>query len=147
MNKIIFSTVSFLIMVFFFSCKKDNDSKSKTQLLTQKSWLISNAEERTGTEPWSQDAGWSSSPACEKDDVTVFKTNFTYETNEGATKCNTSDPQIINSGTWAFSDNETKLNLDGDLLTIERLDETNLILTLSEVFLGTTYSFRITLRH
>jgi hypothetical protein len=104
-------------------------------------------EQRINTGSWTS-AGWQSTAACEKDDQTVFKTNNTYEVNEGPTKCSPSDPQVYDNGTWAFRDNETKLVLDGsDVSTIDALDENSLVVTTTEVISGTTYHFKVSLRH
>lgn len=75
------------------SCKKDKDEKSQAELLTQKAWIIVSDEERVGTTGTWTDYFPDSLP-CEKDDQTIFKTNGTYELNEGATKCNPSNPQV-----------------------------------------------------
>jgi hypothetical protein len=127
-----------------FSCKKKNDQKSKMTLLTQKPWVYAKFEEKINTGVWTDDyPNWLS---CEKDDQIIFRTNNTYEENEGATKCDPSDPQIISSGAWAFTNNETKITVNVEV-TIDQLDENTLIVSSSEVYSGTTYYSRITFKH
>ncbi len=50
-------------------------------------------------------------PNCKKDNYYYFTRSGTYQLNEGRTKCATTDPQIIETGTWSFLENETKLQL------------------------------------
>ncbi|HAN38534.1 MAG TPA: hypothetical protein DCQ29_06485, partial [Chitinophagaceae bacterium] len=88
-------TAVVVLFALLNGCKKD-DEKSKTQLLTEKPWFVSKAEEKAGTANWVDD--FPNYAACEKDDATLFKSNGQYENNEGATKCSAADPQIISTG-------------------------------------------------
>jgi hypothetical protein len=83
---------------------------------------------------------------CQKDDITVFKANMTYEENEGATKCDNDDPQVFDEGTWSFKDNETKIVKDGIEITITQLDNTTLQVV-APVPGSSTITQRITLTH
>src|SRR3954471_11837852 len=47
---------------------------------------------------------------CSKDDLVNFNTNGTYTFDEGATKCDPTDPQTT-SGTWLWNTNETILTI------------------------------------
>lgn len=132
--------VSILLAGFFISCKKDK--KSKTEVLTQSEWSIAKVEEKTNTDPWEDDVpNW---PACEKDDKISFKTNKSYEINEGLTKCDPADPQVSETGTWEFGSEEAKLLLNGDEFTIDVLNDHSLVLSASESVGGDTYYSRIT---
>ena len=131
----------FLLLVLFAanSCKKKNDQKSKTQLITEKDWRVS--EFRTKISPatnWTDEL--AGEPACNLDDRYVFKTNNDYEYNEGPTKCNSSDPQVIDNGTWALIDSETKFSIDGQIFTIVELSSNKLSLDYSMTVSGVTYS-------
>ncbi len=160
MNKIKLLTNCCLLALAFTllqssSCKKDDDpvpQKTKTELITLGNWKFVKVESRTTpTGAWSDAGGLLQ--ACEKDNINVIRTNATYEINEGATKCSAADPQIVESGTWAFQTNETELkqtptgSSSSNVYGIEQLTETTLILTYSEAFLGTTYYFRATFGH
>lgn len=134
-----------LLLILVTSCKKKNDQKSKTELLTQKEWLYSKSEEKLNAGAWVDD--FPSWPACEKDNKIVFRTNNTMEENEGATKCDPSDPQIVFTSAWAFTENDTKITLFGTSATVDQLDENTLIVTSQESVGGTTYYYRTTFRH
>lgn len=106
------------------SCKKDDESKSKTDLLTAGSWVQVGATE-DGEDVWATDYD-----ACEKDDITTFNADGTYKIDEGATKCDPDDPQISQSGIWKFTSGETKIELDGFEATILTLSSTDLVVSI-----------------
>lgn len=72
---------------------------------------------------------------CVRDDNMVFKTDKTYERNEGATKCRDKDPQVYETGSWEFNVGETELILNKEhsykLLT---LNTTTLKISIKNVF-------------
>lgn len=115
------------------SCKKDAD-KSKTELLTQSSWKQTNSETLIGGS-WVSD--WSTVDACDKDDLTTFKTDKTYQLTEGASKCDPTDPDLIDTGTWSFNSDETAIIVDGLSAPINALDNNTLVVTSD--FGGTSY--------
>lgn len=123
-----FLKLSFAVVVLLSvsSCKKSNNSKSRTELLTQKAWIISNSEIGSG-ENWATEEEFASWETCQKDDAIIFKTDKTIEVNQGASKCEEDEPQTLNEGSWDFADDETKLTLFGDTGTIDQLDENTLI--------------------
>ena len=114
--KHVFKAVTCILIISFSSssCSKSTDASTsataatKTQLLTSSDWIIIGLEYRKETATtWTDDyALWL---ACQKDNKFVFKTNNSYEFNEGASKCNPSDPQILQAGTWQLTSNETVL--------------------------------------
>lgn len=136
--------VLLLAIALLNSCKKDTP-KTKTELISQKTWLIQKFEEKIGTANWEDD--FPNFDACSKDDQFIFRANNTYEFNEGPTKCSPSDPQIFASGAWAFTNNETKLNIGSDEFTIDKLDNTNLVISAQETVGSTLIQVRITFRH
>jgi hypothetical protein len=143
---------SFVILSGIGACKKDSTAdKSKTELITQAAWKLIKSESKTGTGVWVDGTGLF--PACERDDNFVFRTNASYEINEGLTKCSPTDPQIYETGTWAFQTNETEVRLtstgssSSDISAIEQLTETTLVITQTYVSGGTTYYDRTTLGH
>lgn len=69
---------------------------------------------------------------CELDDIYRFNSNKTYTVEEGATKCNSSDPQIKESGSWRFNAAETKLYLGTDSVDIIDLTSTSLHLRFTD---------------
>jgi hypothetical protein len=130
----------------FSACKKSKDDKSRTELLTQANWKVVAIQERSSlTAPWGPNEHLTA-PNCEKDNFITFKTPNTGELNEGPTKCSAGDPQI-ETFTWAFTDGEKKLNIDGDISTITTLDEGTLIIQNEFSFGGTTFYTQTTLSH
>lgn len=118
----------FALSLIAVSCKKDeDDAPTKAQLLTNgssKTWKIDKVfidgnDLSSLLEP------------CDLDDNFIFRSDFTYEENEGETKCDSADAQIGDTGVWAFADNETKLisvstgETEPDTVTITTLTESN----------------------
>ncbi|RYF98919.1 MAG: hypothetical protein EOO02_17970, partial [Chitinophagaceae bacterium] len=72
--------------------------------------------------------------ACETDNLITFKVDGTGTIDEGANKCDPSDPQSVGFS-WTFKNNETILNfptaiitgVDGDVI-IKSLTETSMVL-------------------
>jgi len=124
--------ISLLTVLFFLpACQKDNNLpvvKTKTQLLTQATWKFSSA-----TAGGADASGFLQ--ACQKDNVYTFVAAGTGTINEGASKCNTSDPQT-NPFTWNFTGSESMLNISTILFsggsndfTLVSLSETQLVLS------------------
>lgn len=99
---------------------------TKTQLLTTNTWTIASIiEERPGSQP--SDIFTTFAP-CEKDNRFIFKTNGTYDIDESSMKCAPSDPQLMDTGNWQFTNNETQLSVNGDMHDILQLSESKMIL-------------------
>lgn len=108
MKKITKSIIGFLTaVVMLSSCKKDKDL-SKTTLLTNKPWTLTAFIQKSLTTGAEQD-NYAPMSACYKDDNFVYKPDMNFEANAGATKCSNSDPQVFQSGSWRFTNNETIL--------------------------------------
>lgn len=140
--------ITFFSFLFLFaSCSKESSSNnSKKDLLTSRPWVIQKVEEKTNANPWGD--SFPSWQACKKDDKWIFKTDFSLEYNEAANACSGSSPNLVlDIVTWAFSETETKLAIDGVIMTIEQLNDSMLIISASEVISGVTHQTRITLGH
>jgi hypothetical protein len=97
----------FCCSLFFTACSNDDDATpSQEEMLMNKRWQIT-ALEVTLPIIGSQDL-YAGFEECEKDTYVEFKANGVLVVDEGATKCDTSDPQQY-PGTWT---------LEGDVLTI-----------------------------
>jgi len=99
-------------MVVLFSCDEENNP-SNTDLLTSSPWIfvsytVSPAIDWDGYGTMVTDI-LAQFDACNKDDISDFNTNNTYTLEEGATKCDPNDPQVYETGTWAFNSDETVL--------------------------------------
>ena len=100
------------------SCKKDEATKSKKELLTSNQWKFLSSKTEGAADMISN---------CEKDDFMIFASNGTYTWNPGTVKCNSHDTII--TGTWTLSTDEKTLTLDGsDLVwTIVELTDNKLV--------------------
>ena len=99
---------------------------TKTQLLTTSPWRITAIFMETPGSP-ATDIFKMYDP-CEKDNLFIFKTNSTYDIDESSLKCDPSDPQLMDTGSWQFATNETKLVIAGDMHDILHLSESKMIL-------------------
>lgn len=92
----------------FTSCKKDNAAKlSGTQLISKQSWKLTALTQTLSTGEV-QDM-FAPMSACYRDDEYVYRADLTCESNAGATKCLSTDPQVFSSGTWKFINSEKGL--------------------------------------
>ena len=138
----------------FFSCNKDDGNtstaKTKKELLTTGTWkytscIISPAYDYYGDGVMATDL-FSILKPCEKDDFEVYKTDGTWEYNEGPTKCDPSYPQVF-SEPWSFTANETKMFVGTVEHTILELTATTLKLRYSFEDSGITYTEEDTYSH
>ncbi|HRI61004.1 MAG TPA: lipocalin family protein [Saprospiraceae bacterium] len=113
--------------LFYTSCKEDE--ASPTELLTAPScWKMSLLEGYDKTNNL-----WVAVPVddCEADNCNTFKSDQTFVTDEGATKCDPNDPQSA-IGAWSISDDGKKLSISDagttDVGTITELTGTKLVL-------------------
>lgn len=137
-------SAAFILFIFLNSCNKE-DTKTKSVLLTQKEWVGQKLEIKEGSNPWVDE--FPNIDACSKDDRYIFNINNTYSFNEGPTKCDPSDPQVFDTGSWSFTNNETKLQFGTDEFTIDLLNEDNMILSSQETIDGELIQFRFTFKH
>jgi hypothetical protein len=151
--------MSLLTLTFLFSaCKKDDQAPTKTELLTQSLWKMTGYTMEPGF-PTFDDEGnitgttndmFATMGDCEKDNTNKFNTDKTVVTDEGATKCDNSDPQKTTS-TWSFNAGETVLTItdDGDAVPLTVLELTDKVLKLkfTETFDSETFSATITFSH
>ena len=110
--------------VSFSSCGDDDDSggtpatnKTRTQLLIENSWRQTAYTQTDGTQVTDLFTG---SLPCDADDLLKFNAanntanNGTYEYNEGASKCDPADPQVFDTGTWAFAGTDQLIVTDAN---------------------------------
>ncbi len=147
-----------ILFLVFFSCKKDDSASTgtttKTTILADQSWKFNNA----GLDPNKDgtiDTDVSNEvPSCLKDNTVSFASNGSGTVDEGATKCDTPDPQTI-PFTWSFASNETLININGNAVAgkggqykVVALTSTQLSLSKDTTvpFLGAT-TFVVNLKH
>lgn len=108
------------MLVSLTACKKDDADRSKTDLVTDGSWNLTSLvsdQDGNGTYEFND---LSFAPSCFRDNFYVFKTNYELEINEGATKCDLTDPQV-DVVSWSFGSNETIMFIDTEPQTILEL--------------------------
>ena len=135
------------LTVCFTACKKTPvHIKTNAELITQSSWKFDNAKVNgIDVSAFLQ--------ACQKDNLLVFVSGGTGTVDEGATKCNTGDPQTT-AFTWSFLNNETTLHISAILFTggnsdftIVTLSETQLVLSQMITVSGTAQNAVVTFKH
>lgn len=121
-----FFAVLTILMLAFSACGKDDSPKD---LLTSAScWQITKVESRaSASDPWIEE----SLSSCSKDDCTSFNSDGKFSFDEGATKCDPSDPQT-SSGTFSLTEDGKTLVITDDQLglpfTVEELTANKLVL-------------------
>lgn len=130
-------SISFLaIALTLGSCKKDDDSKSTRDILIEGKWDLTSAKVNPGIEVFPgiviSDLLIDEDP-CDADDLTIFNADGTATGDEGATKCDPSDPQTYSNGNWSLSSDEKQLTVDfeGEAITfnVSSVSDTQLVLT------------------
>lgn len=96
---------SFLLLTgttaLLLSCKKDDPELTKTDLLTMKTWKLTNLK-ISGAE--------IALGECILDDIHTFTKASVFTLDESTTKCDPNDDQIL-TGTWIFLEKETKIKI------------------------------------
>lgn len=129
-----------VLMIGFSSCSKDDgadDSSTpatKTDILTAHLWKLKSAKVSPGvTDPIlgiTIDDFTAFMEACDRDDTFEFNADGTVIADEGATKCDSSDPQS-ESGNWSFQNDETSILIivgtDSQALNIDELETGNFV--------------------
>jgi hypothetical protein len=113
-----------LLTTIIFSCEKEKDL-TKTEIITQKPWkltakTINPAIDYPGIGIISDFFALYND--CSKDDIWVFKSTGSYTMEEGATKCNTTDPTVWDMGTWTFNSDETVLTTASNIYGLSEYD-------------------------
>lgn len=159
-NAILLFVLTLSLTVVLSSCKKDKDvaPQTRTELLTNSNWKMT-ASTVSPEVPIYNDEGniigmsgdeYAQMEPCFKDDFTKFSTDYTVIFDEGATKCDASDPQTT-SGTWAFKTNETILTVSEDGFTMDlkilEITQSTLKLQYSDTYDTETYTYTITFSH
>ena len=114
------------ILAVTFSCKKDTDTKSATQLLTQKTWiLVSYGYDHNAN--GMIDAAEESIRDCDKDNNYTFNTDGTGIVEDNALICGSGFSEM--PFTWRLTNNETNIDFLTGIVTILRLREEQLIIS------------------
>lgn len=140
MKKLLFLCLA----VLAFSCSKNNGNTpkaTKTQLIS-KTWKQTDILASVG--PGVQTSVFKTVLTdCQQDNLWQFNSNGTYTLFEGPFRCPTSPSDVIATGTWMFTDNETKISFNDAVngtqnFTIVELSSTTMKLTGVLTYQGTT---------
>lgn len=154
MKKLIYSiSVLTILAVTFTSCKKDDDNdeptKSNKELLTAGGWITVSGV--INPPLWGSSNWFADYEPCEQDNIVILSTDGKYTEDEGATKCNTDDPQTVESGTWTMTADEKSFTTVADgtttVFVIQSISETELNVTVSDVIDGVSYTNTMKLKH
>ncbi len=148
------------LTLLFASCKKDDSTKDAGARgsLTNGQWKVTASSAvieypaPIGTQ--NQDV-YSILPECQKDNLFRFNSDGNIISNEGATKCNASDPQETTNGKWTLSSDEKKMSLSGSFngasMTIDAdvitLNQSSLVLKYVTTFGGFNSTTTTTYTH
>lgn len=117
-----FPPVAVLILLLTFTaCKDDDDDndepapKTRTEMLTAKNWTrtsvtITPAIDYDGNGTQENDLT-PYIPTCDLDDFYKFNSNTSFTREEGPSKCDANDPQVVYTGTWTWNSDETILTI------------------------------------
>ena len=145
--------VLFASILSFSSCKDDDEApeipQTNTEKLCGKNFIITDFTLKINGATIMTGLDTAFYPLCEQDDIFRYETNGIATINDGATKCDPSDPQTETT-TWAFYDSETKIIFeagpDADTNDIITNDGTVLILGGREIEMGDTIEYTQTYR-
>jgi hypothetical protein len=129
--------------------KTDTPAPSKTDLLTDKNWIIS----AQTVSPGISSGGtiitdiYGQFQACDKDDFIRFEKPNVFKDDEGATKCLTANPQTT-TGTWVFNADQTIITITGQggnpvSANITELTDTSLKFTFTQTNAGINYTYTL----
>lgn len=120
-------SLALLSLLIFTGCQKDDPPPpTKTELISR-NWKVT-AMTAVFPAPIGTVDVLGQIDACEKDNIIKIQSAGTYTVDEGATKCDPTDPQIVETGNWVFANNETKLTIIGETWDIVSLSATTLVL-------------------
>jgi Lipocalin-like domain len=137
-----------VVVLTIASCKKDETQQQApiptTKDLIAKNWRQTSSVATYSYQPGSFDdfATW---PPCDKDNISKYNINGTYTYTGGASKCNPSEQEVLDSGSWSLSNNDTKFSFttSGTTYTFDIVEITNSSFKIkqTEVFsYGTIYT-------
>lgn len=97
-----------VLTALLIACKKDKD-QTRSELIASKAWKLADYGDDINSNGII-DPAESDLLNCEKDDSYTFTTGGNGTFDEGASKCDATDPQSY-PYTWQLTDGDTKLNI------------------------------------
>lgn len=125
------------LVLFASSCKKE---KTTTELLQAGAWKMTAG---TATNGASSLDFYATMPTCSKDDLYTFKTDNSLFVSEGASKCNSSDPDTYTYGTYSVVGDSLAINDSSTVVKfkIVSLDASQLKLSTGDGTTVTNYTY------
>ncbi len=110
-----------LLAILFTACEKDKDEEEQPVAVTTASisgtyTLGAVTAKANGSGEVSQDDYYES---CQKDNKITLNANGSAEFIDAGVKC---DPPEDETGSWSLTNNNTKINIDGEEFTIQSFD-------------------------
>lgn len=106
MKKTLFAIL--FIAVAFVACKKkEKNTTTKSEMLEKGKWKVSELKFKNAS--GEQDL-LDLTSECDKDNFYFFNADKSITADEGASKCNSADPQSTTDGKWALDNDDTKLS-------------------------------------
>ena len=145
------------LTILWASCSKNhsvdnpNNTNTTTSLVTQASWKYDTSGIDLNKDGIVDVGGDSLIKACEKDDIYTFKSDSTGTIDEGAVKCNVSDPQTV-PFKWSINSTQTVLTasapplLNGNI-NIFSLTSAKFILYKDTTVSGISVRYLVSLKH
>lgn len=108
-----FSKVLFIALIGLFTFSSCGDDDGDSLDITGDAWSLTSLRTDIDGDGTLEE----SAEDCDKDDLITFSDDGTWNSDEGATKCDPADPQT-STGTWELSsDNSTFTITEGGLTT------------------------------
>ena len=143
-------TFLFCSLVLVAACKKSESLDVKATLTTGK-WQLSDAKVGIPGSSLTVDV-YDSIPACVRDNFYTFAANGTLTVDEGASKCNSGDPQTATAN-WKLLNNNTQLQgvdvtgVSNTTATIVLINSSTLQLQDTTTYSGYTVTATATFTH
>ena len=135
--------VFIIIAMLGFAACKDDPAPSKKELIVSGSGLWKLTAQTITVQGQTEDV-FGDIDACSRDNIDSYTSSGAYQMLEGDTKCDPTDPTIVENGTWTIVGNLLTTTVDGDTdsNTIVELTKSRMVLdTELEVF-GITATIR-----
>jgi hypothetical protein len=110
-------TASLMFLLLVTACNDDDSDPSPANTLTG-TWQLEKYERQDSTGTY-QDVTDVLFDPCDLDNTITFNSDGSYKVDEGASKCEEDDPQIIEQGTWTLIQDNSKLVTTADTSSVQ----------------------------
>lgn len=109
--------LALLLCAAFNACKKNDDPVSRAGWLVNGKWQITetiDTWDSAGHTMYSEVYTLNDMEPCERDNYWIFDATGKLTGEDGALKCDLTDPQTFYNGTWALLKNDTQLRMENE---------------------------------